>query len=165
MAFGFCTKIKDLNQKSFLKITANINFKLIFIFFKSYICWCLSLPESVHDAVQNVGECTSRLKTLERRIQLDKVALARSCLVILYHLGCSKFDFVFASDYRGFIDIRVFLTEAVVDVMNVKNLNEGDFQPVVGLDVQHVDLVAGDREAPIVLDEMSVVKIMVTKRP
>ena len=54
--------------------------------------------------------------------------------------------------------------------MNVKNLNEGDFQPVVGLDVQHVDLVAGDWEAPIVLDEMSVVmrimvKIMVTKRP
>ena len=49
--------------------------------------------------------------------------------------------------------------------MNMKNLNEGDFQPVVGLDVQHVDLVAGDWEAPIVLDEMSVVKIMVTKRP
>ena len=48
--------------------------------------------------------------------------------------------------------------------MNVKNLNEGDFQPVVGLDVQHVDLVASDREAPIVLDEMSVVEIMVTKK-
>ena len=48
--------------------------------------------------------------------------------------------------------------------MNVKNLNEGDFQPVVGLDVQHVDLVAGDWEAPIVLDEMSVVKIMMTKK-
>ena len=33
-----------------------------------------------------------------------------------------------------------------------KHLNEGDFQPVVCLDVQHVDLVAGDWEAPVILN-------------
>ena len=30
-------------------------------------------------------------------------------------------------------------------------LDEGDLQPVVGLDVEHVDLVAGDWEASIIL--------------
>ena len=36
-----------------------------------------------------------------------------------------------------------------------KHLNEGDFQPVVCLDVQHVNLVAGDWEASVILNEMS----------
>ena len=33
-----------------------------------------------------------------------------------------------------------------------KDLNEGDFQPVVCLDVQHVDLVARDWEASVILN-------------
>ena len=32
-----------------------------------------------------------------------------------------------------------------------KYLNEGDFQPVVCLDIQHVNLVAGDWEASVIL--------------
>ena len=33
-----------------------------------------------------------------------------------------------------------------------KDLNEGDFEPVVCLDVQHVDLVSGDWEAAVILN-------------
>ena len=35
-----------------------------------------------------------------------------------------------------------------------KYLNEGDFQPVVCLDIQHVNLVAGDWEASVILHDV-----------
>ena len=38
-----------------------------------------------------------------------------------------------------------------------KYLNEGDFEPVVCLDVQHVNLVASDWEASVILNEISLI--------